>query len=610
MGTNTDIIGLADTIDRLFHERCRQTPERAAYLQYDHGRQAWQTHSWRDMARRAGRWQAALSRESLEPGDRVAIRLPNGIDWVAADIAALSLGLVVVPLYVADTPESGAYFLADCEARLFVVEALEEWRRIAPHLPADKHPQRVVHIEPAEREGPAIARDDWLPEDGDLLEPEDRSADDLASIIYTSGTTGRPKGVMMSHRNLLFGVAAVLDRVPARPDDVFISFMPLAHVFERTIGYYLPMAAGCTIGYARSLQTLREDLAVIRPTVFVAVPRVYERIYTAVHEKAGKNPVSRCLLAATLAVGWRRFEAEQGRGPAPNLVDRLAWRLLSAVIPRRIAAGFGGRVRIAVSGGAVLSVAVARFFASIGPPLLQGYGLTEAGAPVTATPQADNMVDTVGPPLAGIEVAIADDGEILVRAPGVMLGYWKAPERTAETVDADGWLHTGDTGELIDGRLYVRGRLKEIIVTSTGENVPPGTVEANIALDPLIDQAMVIGEGRPYLAALVVVNGAEWERLAGELGLDPDGASGLRARPAVAAVMDRIKVRLGAFPRHYQVRRVCLMRDAWTVDNGLLTATVKLKRTAIETRFDDDIRDLYRGHDLPASPPEQPRMPT
>jgi long-chain acyl-CoA synthetase len=340
------------------------------------------------------------------------------------------------------------------------------------------------------------------------------------------------------------------------------------------------------------------------------VPRVYERIYTAVHDKAGKNPLSRGLLAATLAVGWRRFEADQGRGPRPGLVDRLVWRLLSRLIPRRIASGFGGQVRIAVSGGAVLSVTVARFFASIGLPLLQGYGLTETGAPVTATPQADNRVDTVGPPLTGIEVAIADDGEILVRSPGVMLGYWKAPERTAEAVDAEGWLHTGDVGELIDGRLYVRGRLKEIIVTSTGENVPPGTVEANIALDPLIDQAMVIGEGRPYLAALVVLNDAEWERLAGALGLDPDGASGVRAEPAKAAVMERITARLGGFPRHYQVRRVCLMREPWTVDNGLLTATVKLKRSAIEERFVDDIQDLYRGHDLPAGPPARGRSAT
>jgi long-chain acyl-CoA synthetase len=375
--------------------------------------------------------------------------------------------------------------------------------------------------------------------------------------------------------------------------------MPLAHVFERTIGYYLPMAAGCCIGYARSLKTLRDDLLVIRPTIFVAVPRVYERIYTAVHEKADRNWLSRHLLVATLAVGWHRFRADQGRGPRPNLVDRLAWRLLSSLIPRRIAAGFGGRVRVAVSGGAVLSVTVARFFASIGLPLLQGYGLTEAGAPVTATSQTDNMVDSVGPPLAGIEVAIADDGEILVRAPGVMLGYWNAPERTSQAVEPDGWLHTGDVGELTGGHLYVRGRLKDIIVTATGENIPPGTVEANIALDPLIDQAMVIGEGRPYLAALVVLNITEWERLAGELGLDPDTAGSLRAQPAVSAVMDRVMARLRSFPRHYQVRRVCPMRGAWTVDNGLLTATVKLKRNAIEEHFADDIRGLYRGHELP-----------
>ena len=592
------------TIYRLFYRRCGLTPDRVAYLEYDRVRQKWQPYRWCDMAALVSRWQSALKNESLEPGIRLALCLPNGVDWVAAELAALSLGLVVVPLYVGDTPASIAHLIEDSDADILVVGDEAQWREIAPHLPTSQSPRRVVvttkSIESKDRQDRLVASGDWLRDASDLAEPSERDKPgDLATIIYTSGTTGPPKGVMMSHRNLLYGVDSVLERVPPRPDDVFISFMPLAHVFERTVGYYLPMAAGCCIGYARSLETLRDDLAAIRPTVFVAVPRVYERIFTAVNGKADRHWLSRWLLKATVSIGWQRFLASQGQGPAMRPIDRLAWRLLSFIVPRKIAIGFGGRVRIAVSGGAVMSPRVARFFASIGMPLIQGYGLTEAGAPVSGNAQENNVVESVGPPFAGNEIRIAENGEILVRAPGVMLGYWKAPERTRAAIDDDGWLHTGDLGELIEGRLYIRGRLKEIILTSTGENIPPATIETNLQLDPMIDQAMVIGEGRPYLAALLVLNPEKWSEWAVAQGLDPEAPDSLDKSSVLESILERAAARLHEFPHHYQIRRIRLLREAWTVDNGLLTTTVKLKRHAIEKRYADEVAVLYRGHELP-----------
>ena len=597
----------ARTLPDMFQIRVVRTPERLAYRQYDPANDQWRDYSWSEIGKRVARWRAAFSAEHLERGDRVAILLPNGIDWVCFDQAALSLGLVVVPFYIADSPHNFAYFLEDTGTRLLLTETAEQWQKIAEQAPDLSMLKRII-IANADAgnddSDPRIcALADWLPDDGKTVEGTALAPDDLATIVYTSGTTGRPKGVMLSHRNILCAAEAVLDRIPGGVEDSFISYLPLAHIFERTVGYYLPVMIGASVGYARSVQTLAEDLMIIRPTIFLGVPRVFERAYAAITEKAGGNGLTRALLGWTLAIGWRRFEAAQGRAPAPGLPDRAAWLVLARLVCGKILSRFGGRVRVAVTGGAPMSESVARFFVSLSLPLVEGYGLAEAAGPACASSLEDNVIGSVGRPLTGVEVRAAENGELVIRGPIVMTGYWNQPEATRNTIDVDGWLHTGDIAEIKDGRVFIRGRLKEIMVTSTGENVAPSDLEVALIVDPLVAQVMAIGDSRPFLAALIVLQADAWRRFAAEIGVDPDDPATLASKEVRNAVLERLAKLLQQFPRYAQIRAVHLMFDEWTVDEGLITATMKLKRDAIADRFASEIEGLYESHTRPTAVP-------
>jgi long-chain acyl-CoA synthetase len=594
----------ARTLPDLFQIRVARTPERLAYRQYDPADDQWRDCTWGEIGKRIACWRAAISAERLERGDRVAILLPNGIDWVCFDQAALSLGLVVVPFYIADSPNNFAYFLEDTGTRLLLTETAAQWQKIVEQAPDLPMLQRVVIADavPGDAGGDprTIPLADWLPGDGKAAEAITLAPDDLATIVYTSGTTGRPKGVMLSHRNILSAAEAVLDRVPGGAEDSFISYLPLAHIFERTVGYYLPVMIGACVGYARSVQTLAEDLMVIRPTIFVGVPRVFERAYAAIREKAEDYVLTRALLGWTLAVGWRRFEAVQGRAPAPGLLDRAAWLVLNRLVCGKILSRFGGRVRVAVTGGAPMSASVARFFVSLNLPLVEGYGLAEAAGPVSACALEDNVIGSVGRPLTGVEARTAKNGELVVSGPSVMTGYWSQPEATRNAIDADGWLHTGDIAEIRDGRVFIRGRLKEILVTSTGENVAPSDLEVALIVDPLVAQVMVVGDNRPFLSALIVLQADAWRRFAARLGVDPDDPAALTSQDVRNAVLERLAKLLQQFPRYAQIRAVHLMLGEWTVDEGLITATMKLKRDAVANRFASEIERLYENHVRPS----------
>jgi len=328
---------------------------------------------------------------------------------------------------------------------------------------------------------------------------------------------------------------------------------------------------------------------------------VFERAYAAIREKAEDKAFTRALLGWTLAVGWRRFEAAQGRAPAPGLLDRAAWLVFNRLVCGRILGRFGGRVRVAVTGGAPMSASVARFFVSLSLPLVEGYGLAEAAGPVSACALEDNFIGSVGRPLMGMEARAAENGELVVRGPSVMTGYWKQPEATRNAIDADGWLHTGDIGEIKDGRVFIRGRLKEILVTSTGENVAPSDLEVALIVDPLAAQVMVVGDNRPFLAALIVLQADAWRRFAEKLGVDPDDPAALASKDVTDAVLERLACSLQQFPRYAQIRAVHLTLDEWTVDEGLITATMKLKRDSIADRFASEIERLYESHVRPGS---------
>lgn len=584
----------ARTIPGLFARRLAATPDRPAYRQFEST--GWRCYSWRAVCERVACWRAGFAAEGLGAGERVAIALPSGLDWICCDLAALSLGLVTVPLYTTDSAGNMAHILEDSGAAVLVVRSAETWAELAAERERLSGLRRVVATAGGVGGDPRLrALDDWLPAQGEPGGAFPDDPDALATLVYTSGTTGPAKGVMLSHRNILSNAEAVLRRIPALPEDCFLSFLPLAHAFERTVGYYLPMMAGSSVAYARSILDLREDLRIVRPTVLLSVPRVYDKIYLAIQEKVGRRGPKRWLLDATVAIGWRRFESRAGRGPGPGFLGRLLWPLLARLVAQPVLARLGGRLRVAVSGGAPLSGTVARFFVGLGLPLTEGYGLTEASPVVTNVAPEAFIPGRVGEVLSGTEIRLGADSELLVRGPGIAGGYWRDREATATIFGSDGWLHTGDLAEIRDdGSVAIRGRLKEILVTSTGEKIPPGDMEMAMTMDPLIDQALVVGEGRPGLAALVVLARGPWALLADALGLDPRRPESLLDERVRHAVLEHITRRLCDFPGYARIRAVHPMLEPWTVENGLITPTLKVKRSALQERFAVEIDALYR----------------
>jgi long-chain acyl-CoA synthetase len=593
------------TLPELLAWRVARTPDRPAYRSFHADRATWVDLTWRDAAIRVNEWRQALEAERLPEGARVAILLPNGLDAVCLDQAALALGLVPVPLHDLDNPASIAYILDDGEASLVMVTRGAQWSAIAAVGSPLASVQRVVirEVEPADAalDDPRARRlDVWLA-GGDAIDGAPRAPrpDDLAAIVYTSGTTGKPKGVMLTHANVVANVKATLDRVNASVDDVFLSFLPLSHTFERTAGYYVPIAAGSCVAFARSVPLLAEDLKTVRPTVLVSVPRIYERVYGRLQQLLGEATPRARLFDWAQAVGWRRFRRAQqlpldgADATASATFDALAWPLLRLLVARPLLAQFGGRIRVAVSGGAPLSPAIARCFLGLGLPLVQGYGMTETAPVVAANGVSDNDPATVGRPLLGVEVRLGENDELQVRGPSVMRGYWKRPEDTARVLSADGWMSTGDQASLEAGRIRIRGRLKEILVTSTGEKIAPADLELAILADDSFAQAFALGDNLPFIACIVVLSAEGWQRIAHEAGVPamPEHLHDPRARQAA---LERIRRLTAGFPHYAVPRAVWLTLEPWTMENSLMTPTLKLKRKNLMAHFEAEIESLYR----------------
>jgi len=599
---NLDLIPAAQavTLPGLFERRCERAPRAQAYRQYDEQAARWRSYTWSEMRALVRRWCASLSNSGLIPGERVAILLRNSVEWACFDLAAQALGLIVVPLYTSDSPGNIAHVLADSGARLLFLGTAEQWSPLAPLRSRflaltqvlcmrSEHPQdlesglswRVVAA--------------WLVGEEAEFEIHAKDPDAIATLIYTSGTTGPPKGVMLSHANILANAEAVLAKVPSYREDLYLSFLPLSHALERTAGYYVAMMGGSTVAFARSVQHLAEDLQMVRPTVLISVPRIYERAHTRMQEELGRrSKATQRVVRWTAELGWRRFEAGQGRGERLSAGQWLLCIVLQWLVAREIRDKLGGRLRVCVSGGAALAPELARWFIGMGLPLLQGYGLTEAAPVVSANTATDNQPSSVGTALPGVELRLGASDEVLVRSPAVMRGYWNRPEDTSKVVDAEGWLHTGDIGRFEMGHLYITGRMKEILVLSTAEKVAPVDLEMAITGDPVFEQAMVLGEGKPYLCALLVVNQQAWDKLCASLGLVSKDQSELASAPALKVALNRVAARLEPFPAHARVHKVWLTREPWTIEAGLITPTMKPKRDAFARQFKDQIEALYR----------------
>jgi long-chain acyl-CoA synthetase len=587
------------TLCGLFRARVAATPEQVAYRQFDEVRDSWVDFTWAQVAEQVTRWQAALVKEGLVPGDRVAVMLRNCVEWVIFDQAALALGLVTVPLYLDDRPDSAAYILNHSGAKLLLVEGRVQHKKLAEIAASTESLRHIVSLAAPEN-GLAnwsprfVVASDWLAAAAGTPLPERRlAADLLASIVYTSGTTGRPKGVMLTHENLLWNAFYASQCAPFGTHEVFLSFLPLSHTLERTGGYYLPMLLGAEVAYARSITQLPQDLQSVRPTVLISVPRIYERLYARIRDTLAKQgPLAKQAFGLAVRVGWRRFEHSQRRAAWHPML--LLWPLLQKRVAASLTEKLGGRLWLAISGGAALSPEIAHVFIGLGVPIYQGYGLTETSPVVCVNRPDSNVPSSIGQALPGIEVKIGANDELLTRSRCVMRGYWQDEEATRAMIDAEGWLHTGDQASVDEnGHYTIVGRLKDVIVLSNGEKVPPADMESAIMLDPLFEQVVVVGEGRPYLAALVVLNAEYWQELAAKLNVDPALPTVLQDPRVTKALIQRIAHPLKHFPGYAQIRRLHAVREPWTVDEGLLTPTLKIKRNQVIDRYRAVIETLY-----------------
>ncbi len=544
----------------LFIERTRETPAAPAYRQYDGN--GWIDLTWGEAAREVARWRAALRKESFKPGDRVAMCLHNRIEWMLFDQAALGLGLVTVPLYFDDRPDNMAWCLNDSGARLLLLEEATYWHALQRQV---KTVERVVCLQGSAAPGGKLMHvSDWLPAQGETLVRSPAFPDNLATIVYTSGTTGRPKGVMLSHRNILSNVIASMQAIPAYASDRFLSFLPLSHMFERTTGYYVAMWAGAQTAYARSISLLANDMREQQPTVLISVPRIFERIWGRMQEAMPAGSSKRRLFEAAVDVGWRRFKGEATRR------DQWLWPILKFLVARKLYHRLGGRIRLIIVGGAALAPHLARIFVGLGLPIIQGYGLTETSPVLAANRLGDNDPTSVGRALENVALRCDKYGELLARGPNIMLGYWNNPAATAAVIDDDGWFHTGDQVRIDGGRVYITGRVKDIIVLSNGEKVSPADAEQAILRDAVFEQIMLLGEGRPKLGLLVV------SKLEDE-----------------AELCARANKQLYDFPGYARICHIVRVGEPWTVENGLLTPTLKIKRKEMMARYAREIEKMY-----------------
>ncbi len=583
------------TLSGLFYERVQRSPDKVAYRYYDTSSDSWNDLSWSEAGKQVARWQAALAAENLQAGDRVAVIMQNCPEWVMFDQAALANGLVVVPLYTQDRAENAAYILQNAGVKLLLIGQQEHWDSLQPVREQLGFLARIISLSHIDSGGHPDSRlktvGEWLPDQAELIRAE-QDKDALATIVYTSGTTGRPKGVMLSHYNILWNAYASLQVVQCQPDELFLSFLPLSHTLERTAGYYLAMMVGGTVAYNRSIPQLGEDLLAIKPTILISVPRIFERVYNKI--QAGleeKSPVARALFKLAVNTGWRRFEHQQGRaGWSPKL---LLWPLLNKIVASKVMEKLGGEMRLAVVGGAPLPFGVARLFIGLGLPMIQGYGLTETSPVISVNPIDNNDPAGVGCLLPDVEARIGQQDELQVRSPGVMLGYWANEKATREIIDSDDWLHTGDKARIENGQVYITGRIKEIIVLANGEKVPPADMEMAICMDALFEQALVIGDTRPCLTALLVLNPEQWGLLGKELGMDPGDTAACQSSRVNQVVLERVADQLSAFPGYARIRKVCCQLEPWSIEDGLITPTLKVKRNKVYEHFEAEINGMY-----------------
>lgn len=580
--------------------------DKEGYRYFDHQQSQWVSVTWKEFHARVMRWRKAFAAMGLQRGDRVSMLLVNSLDALTFDQAALANALVPVPLHSIDTPDSSAYILSDSGSKFLVTTTRARWNAIAATTSSDISAIQQVVFTTEEEEGmtgniPYCSAESWLEKAADFPEenlPAGPVETDLAAIIYTSGTTGRPKGVMLTHKAIMSNVLDTHDRYPLLADDVTLSYLPLSHSFERTATYYNSIICGTTLVFSRGVMSLLDDFRDARPTKMCSVPRVFEQFFTKLQVQiANSDEEEKRIAQGVLAAGWRQFARRNDipvEGDFTEAEDQAFLDEHFEAVARPILDMFGGRLERVIIGGAALNYSVAKFFCALGINTTQGYGLTEYCPIISISHCEGNHPETVGLPIRNCEVRAGENDELQVRGPSVMSGYWNKPKETAETFTADGWLKTGDQVDLSDGgRVRIKGRIKEIVVTSTGEKISPVDLEFAIQEDHIFDQVMIVGEARPYITALVVVNDTLFTQLCEEIGVDPKADDHNNNRDLRARLVKRIRHAAKHFPQYGVPRNIYILREHWTPENGLLTPTMKMRRRQILERFADEVESLY-----------------
>jgi long-chain acyl-CoA synthetase len=558
--------------------------------------------SWREAARRVSALSRGLRALGIRRGDRVALISENRPEWLIADFAIMAAGAITVPAYTTNTVEDHRHILSNSGARAVIVSTAALTHRVMPAADQISDIENIITMETLTLGQLSHAEihpwDEILGRGGEMPDDVAESVgqivrDDTACLIYTSGTGGVPKGVMTSHANIMANCEGAYEllKTLGLVDEVFLCFLPLSHSYEHTAGMMFPVSLGAQIYYAEGAETLAANMIEARPTIMTAVPRLYETLHQRILRGMERQSGLRTrLFNKALELGRKRYDDPH----SINLSERLVDFMLDKLVRNKVRARFGGRLKAMVSGGAPLNPEIGRFFIALGVNLLQGYGQTEASPVICANPPLRVKIDTVGPPLTGVEVRIEEDGEIVVRGELVMRGYWNDPEATARTL-RNGWLHTGDIGEFDgDGYLKITDRKRDFIKNSGGDMISPARVEGYLTLEPEIAQVMVYGDRRPYLVGVIVPDPdflAGFARDHGRAGQTlAELAGDAELHKAIGAAVARVNRSLAPLER---VRRFIVASDGFTVANGQMTPTLKIKRHAIRAAYGPLLLALY-----------------
>jgi len=586
------------TLNERFIEIVERRGRHTAFMVKRDG--SWQSFDFDWGLEQAAKTAFGLKSLGFETGSRIAILSENRPEWATTDFGAMAAGLVGVPLYTTLIGNQIAYILHDAEAKVVFVSSMDHLSTVLSIRERVPSIEKIVVFYPENLdEDDLVISLDTLKAMGAGHTVEDfyelsrhAQPEDLATIVYTSGTTGDPKGVALTHHNFMAEYDAILPMFEGKEGDSLLSFLPLSHILQRVVDSFA-LLYGFTISYAESLETLGENLREICPTHIVAVPRVYEKIHGRIHAGVQQgSAVKRTLFNWAVEVGRRTSEAEKSGGPGPVL--SLQHKIASALVFKKIHAATGGNIQFYVSTGAPLAKGLAEFFDAFGIRIIEAWGMTELTGAATSTTRTELRYGSVGKPGPGVELKITDDGEICVRGDIVMREYWRKPEATTETIDSEGWLHTGDVGHIDeDGFLYITDRIKELIVTAGGKNVAPQPIENALKTHEFIAQAMVIGDRRNFISALIVPQAEVLESWAGDNGIEGDLPTLCRDQRVIDHYQAAVEAKMGSFSRYESVRKFTLVPDEFSQEEGELTPTLKLKRRVLLAKYADVIDQMY-----------------